>query len=43
MAVGTRRMDIVMAVGLQWMGDRPMAARTLYLGYDLDIRAIHPS
>ena len=36
-------MDIPIAVGLQQMGDRPMAACARYSGSDVDIEAIHPS
>ena len=42
-AVGTRRMDIPMSMGVQQTGDRPMAACTRYSGDDLDTEAIHPS
>ena len=42
-ATGTRRTDIPMVVGVQKMGDRPVAACTRYSGDDLDIEAIHPS
>ena len=42
-AMGTLWTDISMAVGVQRIGNRPMAACTQYLGDDLDTKAIHPS
>ena len=36
-------MGILMAVGVQQTGDKPMATQIRYPGDDLDIRAIHPS
>ena len=41
--VGTWQIDVSMVVGVQRMGDKPMAARTLYSGDDLDTGALHPS
>ena len=43
MAVGIRRMNFLMVVGMKWTGDRPMAACTRYSGDNLDIGVIHPS
>ena len=40
-AMGTRRTDVLMPMGMQQMGDRPMAACTRYSGDDLDTGAIH--
>ena len=42
-AVGTRRLDILMAGGVQQTGDKLMSACTQYPGNDLNIAAIHPS
>ena len=42
MVVGTWLMDIPMAVGVQQMGDRLVAACTQYSGDDVDIEAIPP-
>ena len=42
-AMGTRWTDILMAMGVQWRGNRLMAACTHYSGDDLDTKAIHPS
>ena len=36
-------MNFSMAVGMQQMGNRPMAVGTKYLGDDLDTAAINPS
>ena len=43
MAVGTQRIDVPMAVAMQWMVDKLMAACTWYSGDDLDTMALHPS
>ena len=42
MVVGTQRMDIPMAVGVQWMIDKPMTACSRYSGDNLDIGALYP-
>ena len=42
-AAGTWQMDILIVVGMQQTGDRPIAACTQYLGDDLDTGAIYLS
>ena len=42
-AVGTRQIDVSMAMGVQQTGDKPMAICTQYSGDDLDTRSLHPS
>ena len=42
-AIGTRRTDIPMVVGVQQIEDRSLAACIRYSGDDLDIKAIHLS
>ena len=41
MAMGTQQTDFLMATGMQWIEDKPMAACTRYSGDDLDTRATH--
>ena len=43
MVMGTRRIDILIAIRVQQTGDMLIAAYTRYSGDDLDTRAIHPS
>ena len=42
MVVGTRRVDIPSAVGVQRSGNRPMVAYTKYMSDNLNTRVIHP-
>ena len=42
-AIGTWRMNIPMAVGVQQTGDRPVVACTQYSSDDLNIEVTHPS
>ena len=43
MALGRRQTDVLMAVGMQWMGYKPMAEYTQYLSDDMDTRALYTS
>ena len=42
-ALRTWQTNIPMTIGVQWIGNRSMAACTQYSGGDLDTKAIHPS